>query len=98
MVDLVSTSICWHLLILLLQLLLELVRPSLILEDSLIQISSAVCIVGHILVVYNIVILIGSNHLHVVVSLVLHYHAGWVVLLTTSVILLPYYELLIVQV
>lgn len=95
LVDLVSTSIGRHLLVLLLELLLQLVSPTLVLEDALVEVPPAAAVVGS-LVVHDHVVVLAADHLHVVELLVLHDHAGWVILVSSSVVLLSYYELLVV--
>jgi hypothetical protein len=91
MVQLVSSAVWRHLLVLLLQLLLKLVSSALVLEDPLVEIPPAATIVGA-LVVHDHIVILAADHLDVV----LHDHAGWVILVASAVILLSYYELLVV--
>lgn len=97
LVHLVASTVCRHLLVLLLQLLLQLVGSALVLEYSLIQVSSAVAFT--VIIYHDHVVVVGSDHLDVVVLLLLllvltHDHAWWEVLLTTAVVLLADDELL----
>lgn len=103
---LTTSSVLWHLLglsadniklLLLLQLLLKLEGASLILKDSLIQISSAVILgaVVQTIVHYHIALLI-SNHLNLLLSLA-HYHSWWEVLISTAIKLTSQHKLLVLS-